>query len=359
MVEPRQLTTTLRHLRTLEGFGSRMTVHARISSAEAVASVCAEENLGAVYTMPPARSSAIRFATAESVVRQHAARVGSVDGVLLDAQRYSSNRRVPGTRPHDLTWTAHQHRLGLSWALTDSGYIGEGDMAALHNTLAEGSRHYGRTLVALPLHNSWLGHRADQLRKAIDTAGLPVALMVEHRDDPFGVRRTVEGLLEVLDSSVPVGLLRSDISAVGALAHGGVVGAVGTTTGLRHIFPSSDRPSPRPVAKPAAVVPQALLYKQLDRIAEAVRADGDQTRWICMCSHCMGRTLDWIITAEDAFLHSLSALALLTHQVLSSSDPRTTWREKCRVAQFVNLDIDTSIGLDWQSPAFLGHWINE
>jgi hypothetical protein len=357
MVESRQQTTTLRRLRTLEGFGSQITVHARIDSAQAVASVCAEENLGAVYTTPPACSTATRFATAKSVVSRHAIRVGSVDAVLLDAQRYSGNRRIRGTQPQDLSWTAYQHSLGLAWALTDSGYIGEGDTAALHNTLMEGSRHAGRTLVALPLHNSWLGRRADELRQAIDEAGLPVALMVEHRDDPFGVRRTLDGLLEVLDSSVPIGLLRSDISAMGALANGAAVGAVGTTTSLRHIFPTSDNGWHRP-AKPAAVVPRALLYRQLDRIVEAVRADGDQTRWICMCTRCAGRTLDWIITAEDAFLHSLSALAQLTHEVLSSPDPRTTWREKCRVAQFVNLDIDTSIGLDWQSPPSLGHWIS-
>lgn len=359
MTEQRQQSGVLQRRQRLEGFEAQITVHAPASSTGAVAAVCGQEKkLGAVYTTPTTCSPASRFAQATAAVRQHATRTGSTDAVLLDAQRYSGKRRTSGLEPQDLQWTAHQHQLGLPWALTDSGYIGERDLPALRNTLGEGSRHDGQTIVALPVHHTWLAQHADQLRHQIEATGLPVALMLEHRDDPFGVGKTLQGFVEVLNARVPVCLLRCDISAVGALAYGAVVAAVGTKTSLRHIYPlQTKRGGGRP-ASTAAIVPRGLLYKQLDRIREAVVADGDQTHWTCQCSFCAARTLDWLITSEDAFQHSLAALTALTEYVLSSPDPRGTWRERCRDAQFVNIDIETTTGLDWQPPAFLGHWLN-
>lgn len=327
MVEQHQQLAVLQRRRQLEGFGAQITVHAPASSAMAVAVVCEQENLGAVYTTPTTCSPASRFAQATAVVRQHATRTGSAGAVLLDAQLYTGKRRILGTEPQDLQWTAHQHQLGLPWALTDSGYIGDFDLLALQNTLGEGGRHDGRTIVALPLHYSWLAQRADQLRHQIEIAGLPVALMLEHRDDPFSVRKTLQGLVEVLDARVPVGLLRCDISAVGALAHGAVVAAVGVRTSLRHIYPLQTKGGGGRPASIAAIVPRGLLYKQLDRIREAVVADDDQTHWRCPCTFCADRSLDWLITSEDAFQHSLAALAALTEYVLSSPNPRGTWKK--------------------------------
>lgn len=246
MVEQRQQSGVLQRRRQLEGFGAQITVHAPASSAAAVAAVCEQEDLGAVYTTPTTCSPASRFAQATAVVRQHKTRTGSAGPVLLDAQRYSGKCRISGTEPQDLQWTAHQHQLGLPWALTDSGYIGDRDFPALQNTLGEGGRHGGQTIVALPVHHSWLAQRADQLRHQIESAGLPVALMLEHRDDPFGVGKTLQGLVEVLGARVPVCLLRCDISAVGALAYGAVVAAVGTKTSLRHIYPLQTKGGGRP-----------------------------------------------------------------------------------------------------------------
>lgn len=358
MVEQRQQSGLLQRRRQLEGFDAQITVHAPASSAAAVSAVCEQENLGAVYTTPTTCSRSSRFAQATAVVRQHVTRAGSAGGVLLDAQRYSGKARLSGIEPQDLQWTAHQRELGLPWALTDSGYIGDKDFPALQNTLGEGSRHSGQTIVALPLHHSWLAQRADQLRHQIEAAGLPVALMLEHRDDPFSVRNNLQGLVEVLDARVPVGLLRCDISAVGALAHGAVVAAVGTRTSLRHIYPQQTKGGGGRPGRVAAIVPRGLLYKQLDRIREAVLAEGDQTHWTCSCTFCAGRSLDWLISPEDAFQHSLATLAAMTEYVLSSPDPCGTWKEKCRDAQFVNIDIETMTGLDWQPPPFLGHWLN-
>lgn len=353
----RSSPAVLRRPLLLDGFGARMAVHAPASNADRVAGICAAEQLGAVYTIPTTGSRSSMFATAAGVLRTHRLQVGAVDSVLLDAQRYSGNNRVPGTEPHDLGWTAHQHRNGQQWALTDSGYIAENDELALRATLEEGTRHTGHVVVALPLHASWLRRRADYVRRRIETAGRPVAVMLEHSDDPLGSRKTLQGLLEILHASVPVALLRCDVSAVGALAYGAATAAVGTKTGLRHIFPSRPGGGGLGRGKTAAVVPRALAYRQLDKIREAVVADSDQTRWVCNCSWCAGALLDGIFTEEDAFHHSLATLAELANGVITSPDPGATWKSMCFDAQFSAYDIAAETGLDWPVPRFLGHWL--
>ncbi|HET9873903.1 MAG TPA: hypothetical protein VFP89_15065 [Propionibacteriaceae bacterium] len=357
MTDQLQVAAVLQRPQALDGFGAQITVHAPRDKVAKVAAACVRDGLGAVYVTPFGCKADSRYTSATNVVRAHQAAAGSVHAVLLDAQRYSGKARVQGTEPHDLRWTEQQHRLGLPWALTDSGYIGEDDDLALRTTLEEGSRHRGDTIVALPLHHTWLSRRADHLRHWIGAFGRPVALMVEHRDDPFGAKGTVQGLLEVLQTPAPVGLLRCDVSAVGALAHGAVVAAVGTSTGLRHIFPITTGGGGPNQGAPAAVVPRALVYKQLNRIREAVQVLDDQTLWECRCSHCGGRPLDWLFTPDDAFQHSLATLTALTQYVLSSPDPAGTWRQRCFDAQFVLSDIESN-GLSWRIPRFLGHWLH-
>ena len=334
-----------------------MLVHAPHSTADRVAQVCAAEQLGAVYTIPRDRQGCLPsgYAKAEAAIRIHRHRTGSTESLLLDAQRYSGKHRTRGTEPQDLGWTAYQHRQGLAWALTDSGFIAEDDRPAMVATLEEGTRHRGQVVIAMPMHSSWLSRHADEVRRRIDATGRPVAVMLEHSDDPLGTRATVQGLLEVLQASVPVALLRCDVSAIGALAYGAALAAVGTRTGLRHIFPlGPGRPGS---GKIAAVVPRALAYRQLEKIREAVMADNDQTHWTCQCSRCAGVTLDGIFTEDDAFQHSLATLADLAEEVLASPDPVSTWKSKCVVAQFGAIDIRQETGLDWPIPPFLKHWL--
>lgn len=357
MAEPQLLAPELRRqVRQLDDFGPSITVHAASKTVQTVSSICAQADIGAVYTISPSASDKSRLTTATDTVKHHVGIVGSADAVLLDAQHYRGKSWRRGTEPHDLSWTAHQHGLGQTWALTDSGYIAEGDDRALDNTLSEGAQHKGRTLVALPLHHTWLSKRADLLRRKIEAAGLPVALMLGHRDDPFGSRRGIVGLLEILRSDAKVAVLRCDLSAIGALANGAVLGAIGTTTTLRHIYPPDANGFGRQ-AQPAAFVRRVLQYKQLEKIREAARADPDEIKWLCECSYCAGRMLSWLIDEEDAFRHSLVTIAELTGHVLSSTNPRTTWQALCRSAQFDTLDI-AQLGLKWEPEPVLGHWVN-
>lgn len=64
-----------------------------------------------------------------------------------------------------------------------------------------------------------------------------MALVLAHRNDPLGSLAAVRGLLRVLAEIPNVVLLRTDLAAIGAVANGASLGAVGTSTSVRHLVP--------------------------------------------------------------------------------------------------------------------------
>ena len=67
---------------------------------------------------------------------------------------------------------------------------------------------------------------------------MPIALVLEHQKDPLSVLETVRGLVALIRQVPAVGLLCSDVSALGALAFGASWAAVGVRTSLRHLYPA-------------------------------------------------------------------------------------------------------------------------
>ncbi len=343
----------------LDGLGVRLFVQALPVHQPWVLSLAGADDLGvglgAVYTLRgPTRR------TMKDLIRRHAASGLAISDVLVDAGRYAGKRRGLASTPLDVDWVREQHRLGIQWALTDSGYVAEGDLAGLRDVLGYAARLGPRVIAVLAVHKSWLTRRAAELRDAIDAAAIPVALMVEDDDDPFDTPTAVRGLIHVVSSEIPVLSLRNDISAIGAVAFGAEAGAVGVTTSLRHFYPIREGGGGPGRGLPAAVVPQALAYRQLDRIADAYRGDPGQVYWRCPCSQCMGYTLNWLTGEQDAFIHSYLSLSIVAAHVLASPDPedqKTSWIETCKFAQSINLEIEGESGAQWEPPRFQAAWV--
>jgi hypothetical protein len=156
-------------------------------------------------------------------------------------------------------WVNLQLKAGQPWALTDSGYIPAGDLAALRAVLAWGSG-LTQVIIALPLAIEWLTRDRDILIAELTAAGRPVALMLESENDPLATTAAVTGLIAVLRCPVPVLLLRSDTSVLGALAHGAAAVSVGSKSGLRHIYPIPDDDGGGFSPPPAAYVPALKSY---------------------------------------------------------------------------------------------------
>jgi len=333
------------------------------SDIDGTADLIAREGLGLVVTVNVKH----RMNRLNRLAKTIKASGGSMRHVLVDADHYSGTNRNVAPQTLSRDWIQAQFDAGCTFATTDSPYIPEGQLEALRSVLLQGKALGPNVLTVLPLHISWLTKRAHILLKEINEVGVPVALVLEHKGDPLGTHAAVDGLVEVLDAAAAaVCLLRSDISTIGAVAFGASLGAIGTTTGLRHNY-ATDPPKPDekkpfiPRAAVGAYVPRCMTYRTLEKLNDAIDSDPEhQERWICLCAECGGRTMALIVTEVDAYQHSIASIAEMGDDLLGHlSDPdemRRSWVAKCRAAQTTNDEVADETGIKWESPGFIGAW---
>ncbi|QIS23818.1 hypothetical protein [Nocardia terpenica] len=340
----------------LPNFGPPFMAHAPASSAPTLAPLTRTHDVGAVLTT-------CDEATAKEAIRR-IRRANPAAAILLDASRYSGKSRGIGASCITADWINMQVRVGLRWALTDSGYIPAGDLTALHAVLAWGAE-LTQVVTALPLAIRWLTVDRDALIAELTAAGKPVALMLESEGDPLATKEAVTGLIAILRCPVPVLMLRSDTSVLGALAHGAAAVSVGTKSGLRHIYPITDDDDAFiPPPSPSAYVPALKSYKRLTTIEDGITRNPNLDVWKCNCSVCQGRSLAWIVFHPDpetaAFEHSLAAQSDVAKTILAHP-PGTRgseWKTMCAVAQVNHDQIVKKNGKTWEPADALSAWVS-
>jgi len=284
--------------------------------------------------------------------------------LLLDANRYSGATRLTAQATFDQRWINRQRELNLP-VLTDSGYVAEGDERGLCSILSRAAA-LGDAIALLPLHLSWLRSKtaSDTLVGRVEEARVPVALVLEHENDPLGLVGVVPSLLRLLRSNAPVMPLRSDVSAIGALCMGAVCGAVGSSTALRHLYPQKDGGG-RVEAQVAAVVKECLSFVRLEKVTIAAQTDPDDVLWQCDCDVCQRHPLPELALLPRprqetlASRHSFEVLLDLRDELLNSPTDaarRESWRARCQAAQFRHFDVE-SVTDKWEPPRFLGRWL--
>ncbi|UWP80843.1 hypothetical protein Dfulv_37775 [Dactylosporangium fulvum] len=311
---------------------------------------------GGLVVSPHQRDEAGLLATAAYLLRQQ--NFGAP--LLLDAARYAGQARLPASAPFNPRWLRRQRELGLT-VLTDSGYVDSDDERGLAGILHRAAI-LPDVVAVLPLHPLWLRDRMHRavLTGHIRAAGVPVALVLEAHRDPFALPGVVAGLLEVLRCEVPTLLLRSDISALGALCHGALAAAVGTVGALRHLAPKLPAPRPVPRPAPSTVFRPTLSYRRLGAIARAKRGRADPQLWGCACEVCDGRDVDWMADLPErerevpAFEHSIRVLRQLREELLGEGVPaeasRRSWTARCVDAAYRSRE------LGWPPAPMLAHW---
>lgn len=287
--------------------------------------------------------------------------------LLIDRDRYSGKNRLLAAHAFDNNWISRQRDLGVAGVLPDAGYIGEGDEAGLASILARVHDLGPDVIAPLALHVTWLDRKRGLpvLLEHVGAAGVPIAIALEHQADPLDQRYAVSGLLNLLALPIPVIVLRCDISAIGALCFGARAAAVGTRTGLRHIFPP-DNGGGGGTAKIAALVRGCLAFVSLDKLDLAMQADPENAVWICRCVVCADRTLDWLGSAPDpeavAYLHSLETLYQIRSDVVSAHSTdrqrQQSWVAQCSSAQFHHIDLGHTVPIWGQPRKALGHWFH-
>lgn len=328
-----------------------------------IAGLARSSALGAVVTVASnARADTRRVQRYLDVFRD---RAGDVSDVLTDANRYFGSGRLIGPTTLDVAWTDAQLNNGQRYALTDSPYIPAGDRTAFESVLTQTADMKRPVVAHLPIANEWLKKDATYMRETINRVGVPVALTVEHAKDPMGVHGVVRGLVHVLGADQPVLLHRCDVSTVVAVAYGAAGGAIGTTTGLRHLYPL---PKPEPDGKKrgfrkprvALLVPRLLAYMSVEKIAD-LAGHPDAAQYLqCDCDLCLGQTLDRVVTQELAYEHSLRALMdFATTKLAPEKTPalqQLAFNEAGKYAQFAHFDLEAITGVPMEPPAFIGAW---
>jgi len=244
--------------------------------------------------------------------------------------------------------------------LSDSGYVGSGDHHALVSILEQAVSAGPDVTAVLPMHPDWLRGDLPALTAEITAHNAPVALVLEHRDDPLGVLGTVRGLVSLLRQVRAVGLLCTDVSALGALAFGASWAAVGVETGLRHLYPVNGNGFGPRIRVPSALVDPALALIKVDKIAAGWAATPSDPAWVCCCGVCHGRTLEWLLTAtvDEANQHTFELLLDRRDRLvdlLPGSMREQSWRAQCASAAF-QYEALALAGVTWEVPSFLRHW---
>ncbi|MEV4286333.1 hypothetical protein AB0K40_12600 [Nonomuraea bangladeshensis] len=291
--------------------------------------------------------------------------------LLIDRRCYAGgkSRRKAGAEPISRAWLDAQRALDVPSVLTDSGYVGKEDKAALQTVLSQAKRAGADVTAVLPLHSSWLlTPWVDHLVGEICSHETPVALVLEHRSDPLGSIRAVSGLRRLLErATVPVSLLSTDVSGLGAIAHGALWAAMGATSSLRHLYPEDASPPPNTgTPRRHTLVLPLLALMTVDKILEGVQAtleDPDLMRdvWTCDCRVCGSRTMDWLATASPTELaaHTFEPLLHL-HEGITTLLPHQrpgSWLAKCKDAIHRHHELNAQRRLSWGVPKYLQAWV--
>ncbi|WP_125618250.1 hypothetical protein [Actinomadura sp. WAC 06369] len=285
---------------------------------------------------------------------------GCTAPILVDRQAYKGKNRRPASAQFDLNWLHRQRELELPLIVPDAGYVAAGDVRGLRSLV----RHAGdieNGLILLPLTDQWLyGTGLRTLLTALEGATAPVAIILEHQNDPMGVRRIFSGVLSLLRSGIKLLALRCDVSALGLLAHGAVAAAFGNTSSLRHLYPVKDGGGGFGQRREAALWPAGLALHHTDKIYDSVAAAPEDDRWRCTCRVCQGRRLDRLDHAlpEEIRRHNIAALldarrAIMAHP--AGRARRNAWRNMCGTAVRHHLELSAGpVALN--VPRALQHW---
>jgi hypothetical protein len=290
-------------------------------------------------------------------------------GVWIDPAQYD-----PRATDHlDLifggdAWLARQRIAGVPVVLTDTPRIEKHDRLALRKALARWETIKEPTLVVLPLESWWLTEGRAWLTYEVLAAGRPVALVLLHPYNGLDASGAVAGLLEFVSSlgSLPVVLLRCDVSAIGAVAQGAFAGFIGWSAATRH----GPLPRRQPVRdsdvdmSPAVFVPALHDYFKASRLPAFARS-GRRDVLRCDEPACNGGGLLRIARDSEVNLaaaraharrHNVASAEQVARYVLMAREPRDAWWEACKAG----VDVTASLagnGLMVPVARWLRQWL--
>ncbi|HEV2936299.1 MAG TPA: hypothetical protein VGY96_24520 [Streptosporangiaceae bacterium] len=305
--------------------------------------------------------------------RQGAKLAAKTPGVLIDPAAYGSQAAADSGPLFDYDeWLMRQQAAGVPLVLTDTPRIRNDDRSALRKALARWAAIDDPTLVVLPIEPWWLREGLACLTEEVRAAGRPVAIVLLHRYNGLDAAGAVAGLLRFISDvgPLPVVLLRCDLSAVGAVAHGAFGGFVGSSANTRH----GPLPMRRPDRadgdderddSPSVFVPALHSYVKTSNLPALAR-HRPLNALRCGDPVCRGDSLlrisdlgerDLLAGRILAGQHNMACTEQIACRILSAADPRDAWSEACRAGADMNLSL-TESGISLPTSRWLRQWLD-
>jgi hypothetical protein len=299
--------------------------------------------------------------------------------VILDPARYLQPTTTTAIQQPSL-WSADpldavvecQAQLRVAAYLSPAGYIDPGDLSRLRPVLDEGLRfaemarqqpHPAPVWIALPIDTGWLRDLdcRKQLIAAVSGIGIGIAVVPGGSGDPLEGRKTVAGLVELLESAQDgVAVLRTDLAGIGAIAFGAAATSIGLSTTSRHAVAASRRAFAQRDGSPRLLVEPLMSWIRGSQLAQVVR-DGGQLN--CDCAVCHGRSLRRFIredaeSVREAATHSVLAWRSVMNRILHEPPARrrAAWLEVCQQAITKHAELRASSRIALQVPRYLKSW---
>jgi hypothetical protein len=294
-----------------------------------------------------------------------------VQGTLVDPAAYET----PAEEGQDALWTCdewldRQRAAGVPLLLTDSPRIRKGDREGLRKALGRWDMIDEPTLVVLPLESWWLQGGLACLTEEVGVAGRPVGLVLLHHYNGLDAAGAIAGLLTFMTAvgGHRVALVRCDISAVGAVAHGAFAGFAGASASMRHgplpmrrtteIDGDSERDD-----SPAVLVPVLHDYHKVSRLPAFTHGEQDVLRCDYLC--CRGESLlritrlyevDKSAARAQASMHNIAAHEHIACRVLEAGEPRDAWWECCKAGADTTVSL-VGAGITLSVSRWLRQWL--
>lgn len=258
--------------------------------------------------------------------------------LILDPANYEKPHSQ-GSTPNlfgDDPWVVDQLRARVAELLSPGSYVAAGTRQALVDAISTEGQWVstnGSGRLSLVLDWTWLVSGLSVLIAELGAVEAPLAVALSDPNDPLAHVGAVSGLASLLAAVPNVMLLRADIAALGATAHGAVFGAIGTGTSVRHVVPPRKAAGGARTGSPSVFWPELLDWKLAEfllRLPAAVRP-------YCHLSCCGGAPLDRFAllgSRADARRHNLVAIAHFATQLLSvrSSARAGAFKQACQAA---------------------------
>jgi hypothetical protein len=259
---------------------------------------------------------------------------------------------------------AGQRQAGASLVITPSGQVDAGDAPALKAIVNQANALDDADLLTLvPVSDRWLTPPdIDQLVAVLKRSRHPVLLgLVNSTDDPLIRQGAVDGYARLASEVPGIVMWRTDLSGLGALAHGAVAAVIGQRPSQRRYAKVgvTSRSSKLADRTPHVLLPELLRYS---------RAQQMRTEWFatspslnCTCTYCHGRDLDRFDKSPEAhaaaYLHNLRALNALVDGCLSAASRREWWTQLLRDAQSAHLELGNRINRIVPEPLSMKRWL--